>query len=71
LNLVSSANGRLTFSIKDLEISGAMPISFTRVYASDKSQDTGLGAGWSPIPQPPKRATTLMVRRKARMAVPD
>lgn len=47
VNLVSTSTGHLAFATTDLEISGAMPIAFQRVYASDRTQDRGLGAGWS------------------------
>ncbi len=46
--MVSTATGHLAFAVSDLEIkSGALPIMFQRAYASDRREDTGLGAGWS------------------------
>jgi hypothetical protein len=47
LNYVSTSNGSLAFAVNDLEISGLMPLFFQRVYASDRVEDAGLGAGWS------------------------
>ena len=47
VNLVSSATGHLSFSVTDLNLPGVIPISFQRVYASDRHTDTGLGVGWS------------------------
>ncbi|MFN2454836.1 MAG: DUF6531 domain-containing protein [Pyrinomonadaceae bacterium] len=48
VNMVSTATGHLAFAVTDLELnSGAMPITFQRTYASDRREDTGLGAGWS------------------------
>jgi YD repeat-containing protein len=47
INLVSTATGHLAFAVTDLSLSGAMPIKFQRIYASDRSGDTGLGIGWS------------------------
>jgi hypothetical protein len=46
LNFVSTSNGSsLAFAVNDLEISGLMPLFFQRVYASDRVEDAGLGAG--------------------------
>ena len=47
VNLVGTATGHLAFATTDLEIPGPMPILFQRVYTSDSTRDTGLGAGWS------------------------
>lgn len=47
VNFVSTASGQLSFAITDLELSGAMPLMFQRVYSSNRSEDAGLGAGWS------------------------
>jgi YD repeat-containing protein len=47
VNLVSSATGHLSFSVIDLNLPGVIPISFQRVYASDRNTDSGLGVGWS------------------------
>ena len=47
VNLVSTATGHLSFAITDLQLPGQMPIMFQRTYASDRTEDTGLGAGWS------------------------
>lgn len=46
VNFVSTARGDLSFAIVDLQIPGAMPLIFQRVYASD-GEDRGLGLGWS------------------------
>ncbi|HKS26763.1 MAG TPA: DUF6531 domain-containing protein [Pyrinomonadaceae bacterium] len=47
INLVGTANGSLVFAVTDMKVSGLMALSFTRVYASDRAEDRGLGAGWS------------------------
>jgi YD repeat-containing protein len=47
LNFVGTSDGNLAFAVNDLELSGPMPLFFQRVYASDRREDTGLGAGWS------------------------
>jgi YD repeat-containing protein len=45
---VSTATGSLAFAVTDLELGGAMPILFQRVYDSARrDEDSGLGAGWS------------------------
>ena len=46
VNFVSTARGDLAFSIIDLQIQGAMPLFFQRVYTSD-GEDRGMGLGWS------------------------
>lgn len=47
VNFVSTASGQLAFAVTDLELTGAMPLMFQRIYSSDRNEDTGLGAGWS------------------------
>ncbi|MDQ3818325.1 MAG: DUF6531 domain-containing protein [Acidobacteriota bacterium] len=47
LNFVSTSNGSLAFAVTDLELSGTMPLLFQRVYTSDRTEDVGLGVGWS------------------------
>ena len=47
VNLVSTSRGDLAFAVNDLETGGALPALFQRVYASDRAEDRGLGAGWS------------------------
>lgn len=47
INMVGTANGSLAFAVTDLKVSGLMPLVFQRVYASDRAEDRGLGAGWS------------------------
>ncbi|MCA1631068.1 MAG: DUF6531 domain-containing protein [Acidobacteria bacterium] len=48
VNFVSAATGGLAFAVTDLELGGAMPILFQRVYDSHRrDEDSGLGAGWT------------------------
>ena len=47
INFVSTTTGQLGFAVDDLIVSGTMPLVFRRVYASDGSEDKGLGKGWS------------------------
>lgn len=47
VNMVSTSTGHLAFAVTDLEIPGSMPLIFQRTFASDRSEDTGLGTGWS------------------------
>lgn len=47
VNLVSTATGRLSFAVNDLNVPGAVPLVFQRTYVSDRIADVGLGAGWS------------------------
>ncbi|MET0621835.1 MAG: DUF6531 domain-containing protein [Pyrinomonadaceae bacterium] len=42
----STATGSLSFSVKDLELKGQPSIAFERTYASDRTEDLGLGRGW-------------------------
>ncbi|HEX8558641.1 MAG TPA: DUF6531 domain-containing protein [Pyrinomonadaceae bacterium] len=44
---VGTAGGDLAFAVNDLELGGATPLLFRRVYASDRAEDSGLGQGWS------------------------
>ncbi len=46
-NLVSTGSGSLGFGLTDLYLPGRMPIVFQRSYVSDRSEDIGLGVGWS------------------------
>lgn len=45
VNLVSTARGDLSFAVTDLNLSGALPLVFQRVYDSDRNEDRGLGRG--------------------------
>lgn len=48
VNYVSTGSGALSFAVSDLEISGALPLTFQRAYTSDRrAEDYGLGTGWS------------------------
>lgn len=47
VNLVSTATGRLSFAVTDLDVPGAVPLMFQRTYISDREEDIGLGMGWS------------------------
>jgi YD repeat-containing protein len=47
VNMVGTSSGQVSFSITDLTVSGTPPIKFQRVYASGRTEDTGLGTGWS------------------------
>jgi YD repeat-containing protein len=48
VNFVSAATGGLAFAVTDLELGGALPILFQRVYdGARREEDTGLGVGWS------------------------
>jgi YD repeat-containing protein len=47
VNLVSTATGRLSFAVNDLNVPGAVPLVFQRTYVSDRIADVGLGEGWS------------------------
>lgn len=47
VNFVNTATGNLTFQVSDLKLEGAQPIEFARIYDSSRSEDTGLGRGWS------------------------
>lgn len=47
VNFVSTATGHLAFTINDLSLTGTMPIVFQRFYSSERSEDRGLGKGWS------------------------
>lgn len=47
INFVHTASGQVAFAVTDLELQGAMPIMFQRVYDSARREDSGLGAGWS------------------------
>jgi YD repeat-containing protein len=47
VNFVSTATGHLAFTINDLSLTGTMPIVFQRFYSSERSEDRGLGRGWS------------------------
>ena len=47
VNFVSSSSGQLSFAVTDLELAGAMPLMFQRIYASSLDEDVGLGKGWS------------------------
>jgi YD repeat-containing protein len=48
VNFVSAATGGLAFAVADLELGGALPILFQRVYdGARRDEDTGLGVGWS------------------------
>ena len=47
VNFVSTATGQLAFTINDLSLTGTMPIVFQRFYSSERSEDRGLGKGWS------------------------
>ena len=47
VNFVGTAYGQLSFAVTDLELAGAMPLMFQRAYSSDRSEDVGLGAGWT------------------------
>jgi YD repeat-containing protein len=47
VNLISTATGRLSFAVTDLNIPGAAPLVFQRTYVSDRAEDVGLGTGWS------------------------
>jgi hypothetical protein len=45
VNFVSTSSGQLAFAVTDLELAGAMPLMFQRIYSSDRNEDRGLGAG--------------------------
>lgn len=47
VNLVSTATGRLSFAVNDLNVPGAVPLVFQRTYVSDRIADVGLDEGWS------------------------
>jgi YD repeat-containing protein len=47
VNLVSTATGRLSFAVNDLNVPGAVPLVFQRTYVSDRIADVGLGERWS------------------------
>jgi YD repeat-containing protein len=47
VNFVSTATGHLAFTVNDLTLGGTMPILFQRFYSSERTEDRGLGKGWS------------------------
>ncbi|HEX8163230.1 MAG TPA: DUF6531 domain-containing protein [Pyrinomonadaceae bacterium] len=48
VNFVSAATGDVAFAVTDLELGGALPVFFQRVYdGARREEDTGLGMGWS------------------------
>lgn len=47
VNFVNTATGDLTFQVSDLKLEGPQPIEFARIYDSARTEDTGLGRGWS------------------------
>jgi hypothetical protein len=48
VNYVSAATGDLAFAVTDLELGGALPVLFRRVYdGARRGEDAGLGAGRS------------------------
>src|SRR5437660_2287063 len=47
VHFVNTASGNLAFGLTDLYLPGLMPLAFQRTYVSDRSEDIGLGTGWS------------------------
>ena len=48
VNFVSTAKGNLSFATTDFSyLTGSLPLTFQRTYTSDRTEDRGLGTGWS------------------------
>ncbi|MGZ8889695.1 MAG: DUF6531 domain-containing protein, partial [Halobacteriota archaeon] len=47
VNLVGTSSGDLGFGVTDLYLGSLVPVAFARTYLSSRSEDIGLGRGWS------------------------